>query len=141
MDMEDIEETENIKNKNKGRKLPFNFRFIIGLVIIVLFLLFLVLFRVEIPEKKTPIWGTFSMYKGEDNTTVWRNEKLDVKIINSSSYDNSNYTAEWIDNEGYKYSISHFSPLQLYESVLYYTEDLSENQLRWFEYMLKSGYV
>jgi len=59
--MEGIEGKENIKDKKDGRKLPFNFRFIIGLVIIVLFLLFLVFFRVEIPDYYPSPVGAFDM--------------------------------------------------------------------------------
>lgn len=121
-----------IEEKKKGRIAPFIIGIIIGLVIGVIFSpYFLEVYTVREP----PIYNQYDKYEGEDKI-VYKNEALKVTITITPAYDY--YQAEWIDIYDQSYLEGRYSPTELYDLILMYAERLSENQLKWFEYLLKN---
>ena len=76
---------------------------------------------------KTPIYEEYTRYESED-TIVYKNEELKVLI----TFDKE---SRWFEAENQDvHTIGHSSG-ELYDNVLNYSDNFSDNQLKWFEYM------
>lgn len=70
--------------------------------------------------------------------TVYRNEDLKVEISVEHFSSGNGYYARWVNITGNDFGLSGWwNPSSLHEYILEFSEELSENQLEWFEYMLR----
>lgn len=76
---------------------------------------------------KTPVYEEYTRYESED-TIVYKNEELHVII----TFDKN---SRWFEAENQDYHTIGHSSGELYDNVLNYSDNFSDNQLKWFEYM------
>jgi hypothetical protein len=124
------------EKKSKGKRriiIPLVISFIIVFIIGVIILPYIL----DVTTEDPPIYRQYTDFEGKDRI-VYKNEKLNVII--TKTYNNLNeeyeYSASWFDIEGDEYNIWEYrSKGSLYHAILKYAEELSENQLKWFDYM------
>jgi hypothetical protein len=139
---EDIYNNNSIEQqypeKKKGRISFLVLGIIIGLILGMVISPFIMDMNSE-DKSEIPIYQHYSKSTGE-HSRVYRNEKLNVTITKWYNYviEGYCYHAEWIDVYGYYNDTSQYygSPLLLHDAVLTSADKLSENQLKWFDYML-----
>lgn len=128
------------ENKNKKRII------LIALVIIAIIVLWILIPNIpklmqqeKNENEEKPIYQQYEKFEGKD-TIVYRNDELNVSITREYDdyWDYTVYEAEWNDIKGNPGSISASTPENLYDEILEEAEDLSSNQLKWFEYMCKN---
>lgn len=110
--------------------------FIIGLIIgIILTSYVQIFFTDETPE--TPIHQQYNKFEWI-SITYYYNEQLNVTI--KIGYDNWGYplyVGEWIDiNGNLNYTFAFDTLEELLDTIFTNEKDLSDNQLKWFDYML-----
>ncbi|MEE9118886.1 MAG: hypothetical protein V3U02_09895 [Calditrichia bacterium] len=85
-----------------------------------------------------PIYQHYDEFSWSDSSTIYRNEELKVEITVNYYPNGNDYDARWVNITGDDYGLYNWwNPSSLYERILVYEEELSENQVKWFEYMLK----
>ncbi len=133
-------EQQQYPEKSKSRKIPFVIGITIGLILGIVISPFIMNIFSE-DKSEIPIYQQYSYFVA-DYRLVFRNDKLNVTI--TENYDDfemrNEYYANWIDIDGRDRGtfIEHTTPIALYKNILSYAEELSENQLKWFDYMLKN---
>jgi hypothetical protein len=73
------------------------------------------------------------------DTIVYRNDVLDVKITRNKIEDRENptYEAQWTNITGNSSSVLSNTPDNLFNEILQVQEDLTSDQIIWFDYMLE----
>jgi hypothetical protein len=130
---DNIDEHHDSEKKKKGRTLPLIVGMVLGLIIGIIISPIVI----DIFNDDTPIWKEHTKHEGEDRT-VYQNSKLNVSIIITQYPSSTYYEADWKELDGGTgFSSAYSNPLSLLDGVLYYANDMTTNQLAWFEYTLK----
>ncbi|MHA2401253.1 MAG: hypothetical protein ACXADU_20515 [Promethearchaeota archaeon] len=74
-------------------------------------------------------WGEYTLYRNEDL-------KVEISVEHFSS--GNGYNARWVNITGKDYGLyGWWNPSSLHDYILEFSDELSEIQLKWFEYMLR----
>ncbi len=121
----------------KGKISIFVVGIVIGLIIGIIVSPFLS--NLYNDESETPIYQQYTKFERE-NETVYKNEKLNVTIRHNFSLGHDIYKADWINIHGEtddSYSW-HLNKTLTLGAVLGNAVELSDIQLKWFDYMLNN---
>lgn len=145
------EEPVEYKEKNKGRKAPLVVGIIIGIIIgFVLFSPNMIGLLYEESESEQqhqkgepeiPIYENYIMFESED-TKTYRNENLTVQIVVEYyyTYDGLLYDINYYASHSFEVTITsnEDSPNDLLSAILQNSRDLTDNQLKWFNFTCKN---
>jgi hypothetical protein len=127
--------------KSKGR--PMLFMVVIVVILIVLWILIPNIPKMLDPEEEkedtSQIFKQYEEFEGE-NTIIYKNEALNVSLTRDHNIrrNATSYEAEWIDIWGNSSSARGGSPEAMYDEVLREAQDMTSNQIKWYEYMIKN---
>lgn len=84
------------------------------------------------------IFEVFEEFKGE-NTIVYKNEALNVSLTRDHNprRNVTSYIAEWIDIWGNSSAARGGSPETLFDEILREAQDMTVDQIRWYEFMIQ----
>ncbi len=116
---------------------------VVMVVIIIIFLWLLIpnLSKINNPEKGEEddiFHEEFEEFEG-NNVIVYKNEELNVSLTMEFSprRNTTSYDAEWINIWGRSESEREDSPLDLYDEILREAQDMTVDQIRWYEFMIQ----
>jgi hypothetical protein len=93
---------------------------------------------IEPEEGDEPIYEQYDVFETE-NFTAYRNQKLNVSIkqYNTALVNSSAYEAEWLSIAGNISYTKGNSLDELYNNILGRIVSLTNDQIKWYEFMLK----
>lgn len=116
---------------------------VVVVVIIIIFLWLLIpnLSKINNPEneeEETVFHEEFEEFEGI-NVLVYKNEELNVSLTREFSLrrNTTSYIAEWINIWGRSLSERGESPQDLYDEILREAQDMTVDQIRWYEFMIE----
>lgn len=126
--------------KGKGKSIA-----LVVIVVIILVALWLLIPNIsklsesENESEKKEIYKDYEQFN-TDNITVYKNEKLNVTFTREYSQRGNftTYEAEWVNIGGRLSSVRERSPETLYDEILRSAENLTSDQIRWFEYIIEN---
>lgn len=114
---------------------------VLGMIIMFITGMILSPFLFNYATEEEPIYQQYTEFEGEYRL-VYKNDKLNVTITRKPAPYQAYqylYDAEWVDIDGLDSNAYNYStPSALYNAILEYAEEITENQLKWFDYMFKS---
>jgi hypothetical protein len=113
---------------------------VVVIIIIFLWLLIPNLSKINNPENEedeTIFHEEFEEFEGI-NVILYKNEELNVSLTREFSprRNATSYVAEWINIWGRPISEREESPQDLYDEILREAQDMTVDQIRWYEFMI-----
>jgi hypothetical protein len=124
---------------NSRRKAVALIALVIAILIIFMILIMNLpkLLNPEDDTKNDAIYKQFEKFEGE-STTLYKNEALNVSLTRQIERMNiTTYVAEWIDIWGNSSSARGRSPESLFDEILREAQDMTVDQIKWYEYLIE----
>jgi hypothetical protein len=123
---------------NRG---PVVLMVMVVIIFILLWLLVPNISKITSPEEgevEEETFEDFEEFEG-NNVILYKNEELNVSLTREFSprRNATSYVAEWINIWGGPISEREESPQDLYDEILREAQDMTVDQIRWYEFMIE----